>query len=196
MATFRAGSRGYNLNSDTYAGVESVRVARSNYAELLMADGEKMKVYGTGFTYQTVGGERTLVGGTIERIVSLLPDGVLNYDINDTSVTVRTFNLLTEAGDRASSLAKVALRADDSVLGSQRDDRITSYGGNDTVDLRNGNDSADGSTGNDIVFGGKGNDILDGNVGNDSLYGGDDGDTVNGELGNDFLFGGNGNDWV
>ena len=136
MATFRAGSRGYNLNSDTYAGVESVRVARSNYAELLMADGEKMKVYGSGFTFQTVGGVRKLLAGKIERVVSLLPDGALNYEIKNTEVTVRTFNLLTEAGDRASSLAKIALRFDDSLLGSHRADKLTAYAGNDTVDLR------------------------------------------------------------
>ena len=50
MASFTVGARGYDMTTDTFAGVENVTVARSTFAELLMADGEKMKIYGSGFT--------------------------------------------------------------------------------------------------------------------------------------------------
>jgi Ca2+-binding RTX toxin-like protein len=196
VATFIADARGYNVNTDTFAGVQSVLVARSTYAELSMADGEKIKLYGSGFTYETVGGVQTLKNGNIERILVLTSDGFRNFDIQDVAVTGRVFNNATEAGDLASSLVAWALRGNDAVTGSNKTDVLAGYAGNDVISVANGNDTADGGSGNDIISGGNGNDLLRGREGNDKLYGGDGNDRLEGGSDNDYLSAGNGDDVV
>lgn len=92
---------------------------------------------------------------------------------------------------------------DDTIRGTNRDDRIFSSTGNDNVSGLNGNDALDGGAGNDKLYGNAGNDMLiggagkdtlDGSTGNDYLDGGVHDDQLIGGAGDDVLFGGAGND--
>jgi hypothetical protein len=117
----------------------------------------------------------------------------------------------------------VGTRRGDRITGSNRSDRIFTFGGNDRVsggrgndcleagvgsdrfDGSNGsdylladagNDIANGGAGPDRMYGEKGNDKLVGASGNDRLYGGPGRDKLQGGLGNDLLSGGEGRDYI
>jgi hypothetical protein len=90
---------------------------------------------------------------------------------------------------------------DETLEGTNGNDKIDGQGGNDTIDgMRgydkllggNGNDTIDGMAGSDKLLGGYGNDTLIGGYGNDRLDGGAGSDTLNGGFGNDVLIGGTG----
>lgn len=94
---------------------------------------------------------------------------------------------------------------DDTIKGTNRDDRIFSSAGNDnvsglsgkdTLDGGPGNDKLYGNAGNDMLIGGAGKDTLDGGTGNDYLAGGDGNDTLRGDGDSDVLFGGEGYDML
>lgn len=68
---------------------------------------------------------------------------------------------------------------DDTIVGSERGDRLNGDGGNDTLFGFGGNDRLDGGAGNDLLLGGFGNDWLRGGAGNDiiiDLFGDNDAD--------------------
>ena len=83
---------------------------------------------------------------------------------------------------------------DDRLTGGNGNDALTGLAGDDLLDGGNGNDVLNGGAGDDSLDGGNGDDILDGGADNDSLVGGNGNDTMNGGSGNDSLAGGNGND--
>jgi Peptidase_C39 like family/RTX calcium-binding nonapeptide repeat (4 copies) len=100
----------------------------------------------------------------------------------------------------------------DKVLGNDRPNQISTFGGNDTIygyggadglwgsagadELHggNGNDALYGYDDPDKMFGDDGNDTLDGAGGSDKLDGGSGSDKLSGDVGNDSLTGGFGND--
>jgi Ca2+-binding RTX toxin-like protein len=93
----------------------------------------------------------------------------------------------------------------DTVLGSEGTDSITTGSGIDVIDGRGGNDTIASGDGADVVQGGLGNDSISGDGGNDSLvggagadllFGGSGKDTLTGNAGNDTLNGGTGSDML
>lgn len=89
----------------------------------------------------------------------------------------------------------------DSLLGSNGDDKIFGLAGNDVLQGFRGNDTLSGGANNDILFGFAGNDTLRGGSGNDTLVGtdprnptltGDETDTLIGGSGADRFVLGNG----
>lgn len=82
--------------------------------------------------------------------------------------------------------------------GTNLDDKIEGYASNDVIGGRKGQDTLLGMQGNDTISGGEGNDTLDGGAGDDVLDGGAGRDRIVGGAGNDvFVFGhGDGPDFI
>jgi Ca2+-binding RTX toxin-like protein len=83
---------------------------------------------------------------------------------------------------------------DDKLYGEQGNDAIYGQDGHDYLDGGTGNDFLSGEAGNDVLNGGDGDDILAGGNDNDSLYGGNGVNRLYGGAGNDFLDSGNQDD--
>lgn len=101
---------------------------------------------------------------------------------------------------------------DDTLEGSDGDDRINArigdddvygLGGDDSIRLGDGDDFASGGHGQDAIYGDSGSDVIYGEFGNDKiiggtgsdrLYGGAGNDVLIGDQGSDLLFGGSGTD--
>ena len=83
---------------------------------------------------------------------------------------------------------------DDSITGSNFNDRLYGENGNDTLNGGAGTDWLYGGAGNDTVNGGTGDDFLEGNAGNDTVVGDAGADRLWGGAGNDDLSGGDGQD--
>ena len=83
---------------------------------------------------------------------------------------------------------------DNTITGTNGNDRIMGGAGNDTLNGGAGHDILEGGIGNDTVNGGAGHDVLRGGVGDDTLNGGDGNDILVGGAGNDLLIGGLGSD--
>ncbi|MEB3339666.1 hypothetical protein [Okeania sp.] len=81
----------------------------------------------------------------------------------------------------------------DQHLGSDRDDRISSFGGHDFIVANRGRDIVESGLGDDTVHGGKDNDVINGENGNDLIYGDLGSDTLFGQQGNDTIYGDNEN---
>lgn len=106
-------------------------------------------------------------------------------------------NVLITANLQASFPAGVILLGgNDSLVGSNLDDRIYGNAGNDTVRALDGDDLIRAGRGDDAIFGGNGNDILHGNLGNDRVEGVEGDDFLRGGQGDDLLDGGDGNDYL
>lgn len=82
----------------------------------------------------------------------------------------------------------------DSIVGSDQDDEISSGIGHDTITGQDGNDLLEGGIDNDSLFGENGNDTLIGSDGADDLFGGEGDDLIEGGTGDDLLNGGEGDD--
>lgn len=82
----------------------------------------------------------------------------------------------------------------DTIMGNDAGNSITSGAGNDSVDGGAGNDSILGGTGNDTLIGGAGNDTLRGEDGADLIEGGASENRLWGGAGNDTIYGGANND--
>lgn len=104
-----------------------------------------------------------------------------------------------------SFVANNGTAGNDTIIGSDAPDRISSGAGNDSVDGGAGNDTLAGGDGNDTLVGGAGNDSITGDGGTNVLFGGDGLDTItagagggsiDGGAGNDVLLGGAGNDSI
>ncbi|TYC56438.1 type I secretion C-terminal target domain-containing protein [Rhodobacterales bacterium] len=93
---------------------------------------------------------------------------------------------------------------DQTLTGTDYNDRIIGKEGNDELFGGDGNDelygadkpggAAEFEVGNDILRGGKGNDFADGGAGDDMIYGGGGRDELHGGEGNDLVEGGGGRD--
>ncbi|MCC7272089.1 MAG: hypothetical protein IT561_05435 [Alphaproteobacteria bacterium] len=84
--------------------------------------------------------------------------------------------------------------ADDTLVGTDRDDFLSGGAGNDLILAGKGNDIVLGGDGNDTVDAGAGNDVVLGGLGNDIVYGGQGDDLLIGGAGDDLLHGGKGDD--
>ena len=82
----------------------------------------------------------------------------------------------------------------ENLAGGAFNDTLTGTDGDNRLSGAAGNDTLNGGIGNDTLDGGTGNDTLNGAVGNDTLTAGDGDDTLNGVVGDDTLTGGAGND--
>jgi Ca2+-binding RTX toxin-like protein len=85
-------------------------------------------------------------------------------------------------------------KGNDTIVGSEGNDKIIGGRGNDILMGGGGNDEMDGGRGNDQMWGGHGNDVMRGGKGHDRMWGGDGNDRMRGDSGNDMLRGGNGDD--
>ncbi|MDF1832041.1 MAG: Ig-like domain-containing protein, partial [Porticoccaceae bacterium] len=94
----------------------------------------------------------------------------------DTAATLASANLLNSLNGNLAILEGAG--GDNSLNGSNDNDRLYGYGGNDIL---NGND------GNDLLRGGDGNDTLNGNDGNDLIFAGAGADEIYGGAGDDLL---------
>jgi Ca2+-binding RTX toxin-like protein len=82
-----------------------------------------------------------------------------------------------------------AVRVDDVLNGTARDDRVLGGVGNDVIRGRNGADTLSGESGNDAISGENGADRLSGGSGDDRLNGGSGDDVLSGGGGRDvFVF--------
>lgn len=100
---------------------------------------------------------------------------------------------ITDA-DLAIAAVPAATSGDDSLVGTDANDRIEALAGRDTVRGGEGNDQILGQGDDDELYGGLGNDSLHGGSGNDQLWGGLGNDTLNGAIDNDTLQGEEGGD--
>ena len=66
----------------------------------------------------------------------------------------------------------------DSVIGTDKKDRILAEGGDDLINGGRGSDHVDGGEGDDVLCGGRGNDTLEGGPGNDVIFGEEENDTI------------------
>lgn len=84
----------------------------------------------------------------------------------------------------------------DTLIGTNKDERFEAGAGNDTVRAKGGADQLLGGAGNDKLFGDDGSDLILGEAGNDRLFGGADNDTLDGGAGNDVIYGDGGDDFL
>ncbi len=153
---------------------------------------------GTGFAGDLTTG---LTAGIVTSI-KLRVNGQTEFTLTGLSMSAKEFYEYANA-NKTEPLWIVALRGNDTIVGTNFDDELLGYDGNDTILGNFGNDDIDGANGNDAINGGTGNDILRGRAGNDSIIGADGNDSIaggeghdnlRGDIGNDQLSGGGGND--
>lgn len=93
----------------------------------------------------------------------------------------------------AAGLSGVAV----SIYGDDGDDTLTGSNGDDKVDGGEGNDTINEAAGSNVIDGGEGNDrITAQSTGNNNVIGGDGDDTIATGSGSDSVFGGLGNDQI
>lgn len=83
---------------------------------------------------------------------------------------------------------------DDTLVGTDEAEVLTTFAGNDLLRGRGGNDALDGGRGQDSLYGGKGDDYVNGAFGDDLIHGGRGNDFLDGKRGDDTLRGGRGDD--
>lgn len=85
---------------------------------------------------------------------------------------------------------------DDTLTGTEGNDRLVGMAGNDTMTGLGGHDLLKGYTGDDTLYGNLGSDALLGGHGDDRLFGGGGDDVLLEYRGNDFMDGGDGDDFL
>ncbi len=118
----------------------------------------------------------------------------LSYTVSDGTLTDTGSFTLTVDGEGEQQNVIIGTQGSNILLGTDRDDAISAYGGNDYAFGRDGADVIDGGDGNDYLFGGKGQDVINGGEGNDTLFGDAGDDVLIGDKGNDRMVGGEGAD--
>lgn len=130
-------------------------------------------------------------------------DLVVYGQVTVTSVNIdlgaRTGEIVMTAGTFTDILRGIeqvigSRNGNDTILGSDADERFTGLGGDDLLSGLGGEDALLGGDGDDTLRGGDGDDKLDGGDGNDFLSGGNDDDRMFGGRGRDTLSGGDGDD--
>lgn len=157
-------------------------------------------VNGSGFTYDTVGGETVASGGQVDTLVFTI--GATTLRITEADVDIAEFGpiaqadinrtapkgienyllgkdwdiVLTSANDNLGKKLKIGdgvkfnPRGDDTLTGLDGNDTLFGGNGKDTLYGDNGNDNLDGGRGNDLIFAGSGNDTVRGGGGKDKIY--------------------------
>ena len=130
-------------------------------------------------------------------------DGIRYNQVTVQSVNIdlenQTGEIVMNAGTFTDTLRNMEVisgsrEGNDIIVGSDADERLTTFAGDDLLSGRGGNDRLFGGDGNDDLRGNDGKDRLFGENGNDELRGGDDDDTLAGGKGRDTLEGGDGAD--
>ncbi len=118
-----------------------------------LANGLKLTLVGTGFTFDSAGKP---TGGTITGISIFLNNGTTKMqELTGLSVGLEAFHDAAAAYDQY-AMARFLMRGNDVLKGNAGDQDLSGYTGNDTFI---------GGSGNDFVTGGEGKDTYDGNGG-------------------------------
>lgn len=152
----------------------------SNLYILTLANGFRIHVSGTGFTYSQF--SPTIdrpIGGSVVSISYL-------YESSPGSFT--TFAHITAIPNSHAStlwgqLYRYAMPGNDTLNGSAHSDKLESWDGDDKLYGWGGDDTLDGGIGNDTIDGGVGADVMRGSDGDDIYYVDDVDDQVIEEIG-------------
>jgi serralysin len=130
------------------ASLTSKTATAVNYS---LANGLKLKLIGTGFTFDA-GGNPT--GGTLTGLVVYLNNGTTKMQqLTGLSIALEDFSDAAAAFGQF-EMARFLMRGNDTLTGNAGDQDLIGYGGNDTFV---------GGAGGDFVQGGEGKDTYDGN---------------------------------
>ena len=173
--------------TDRLTAIEIVLSGSGN--DTLVGDASDNLLSGAGGTDSLSGGDGndSLLGGTGNDVL----DGGNGSDwaLYTGATAAVTVNLSTGASSGAhGSDSFVSIENiggsdyNDSLTGSNGDNRIDGGAGNDILIAADGNDTVTGGLGNDSLRGGAGNDVLSGNEGADQLRGEAGDDTLDGGL--------------
>ena len=149
-----------------------------------------------GFIQILDNGTPHLTAGLIDDPISLdvsLGDGDDTFSVtNDGGPNIVSFDVLGGPGNDTISGSNL----DDRLRGGKGDDDIRGRGGDDIIRGQSGQDTLRGGPGADDVRGGTAIDRVFGNSGADTLYGNSNDDIIRGGSGADFIHGGKGEDDV
>lgn len=136
--------------------------------QIEITDGTEQHVFsGSGITFS---GE-AITGGTITDY-NLVTNGTVVGGISQANVPATLLFQLLSQGDMMTFIA-YTLAGDDTLVGSDQDDRLIGFDGNDAIAGGKGDDYLYGHTGIDVIEGGAGSNYIDGGDGLDyAVYAG------------------------
>jgi Ca2+-binding RTX toxin-like protein len=109
-------------------------------------------------------------------------------------VLIVMLTALVAASGVALAVVRFGGPGNDTLIGTNGDDRLGGHRGNDTLVGLDGVDLLIGGLGHDDIYGGPDRDFVVGWGGDDVLFGGDGRDEILGDAGADTMFGGDGSD--
>ena len=119
-----------------------------------------------------------------------------NYgDYYNDCPTISTINGISVQGDNANNTI-VGSPRNDLLRGGGGNDNITGLPGDDCINGQDGDDVMNGEDGSDTIIGSDGNDQATGSPGNDTIDLGNGSDSSTGDAGNDSIVGGSGPDKI
>ncbi|WP_336107226.1 Ig-like domain-containing protein [Thalassospira sp. CH_XMU1420-2] len=120
-----------------------------------------------------------------------------NYSGNfDLTVTATSVDGADSASISQNLQVEVIDNPNETVIGTDGTDRITTGDGDDYINAKSGHDTISSGGGADTVYGGGGNDIIDSGDGDDRVFGGSGKDTITGGAGDDYINAGGSHDTV
>ncbi|RCK19144.1 hypothetical protein TH8_21080, partial [Thalassospira profundimaris] len=120
-----------------------------------------------------------------------------NYSGNfDLTVTATSVDGADSASISQNLQVEVIDNPNETVIGTDGTDRITTGDGDDYINAKSGHDTMSSGGGADTVYGGGGNDIIDSGDGDDRVFGGSGKDTITGGAGDDYINAGGSHDTV
>ncbi|URK19804.1 Ig-like domain-containing protein [Thalassospira sp. GO-4] len=120
-----------------------------------------------------------------------------NYSGNfDLTVTATSVDGADSASISQNLQVEVIDNPNETVIGTDGTDRITTGDGDDYINAKSGHDTISSGGGADTVYGGGGNDIIDSGGGDDRVFGGSGKDTITGGAGDDYINAGGSHDTV
>ncbi len=129
----------------------------SSVYSLKLENGLKLRLVGTGFTFDTAG---AATGGTVTRFELLKSDGTtLVSKLEGLNLSLEAFENAADIYDPWNLQAWI-LNRNDTLNGSDGNDDLEGFGGNDTINAKGGDDFVIGGEGRDSYDGGKGWDNL------------------------------------
>jgi Ca2+-binding RTX toxin-like protein len=121
--------------------------------------------YGTGFTYERVGGDLILNGGHLSGLdIPSFLDGSIK--MRGIDVDGATFGRFVANGNIVGA-RHLVMQGNDVITATIYGDLFYSDAGNDRISALGGDDTLFAGTGDDTIIGGVGNDMLTGNAGKD-----------------------------
>lgn len=151
-------------------------------------------IFGTGSTFS---GRDVLDGGDGFDIVALQSE-LLNGIAVDAHVDLVsgwiTWTALAPDEQIFNFEGAFGAGGNDTLIGTDGDNRLDGVGGNDSLIGAGGNDTLTDGYGDDIIDGGDGDDYIYDTAGNDQIFGGDGNDYIRDDAGDDSIYGGAGDD--